>query len=186
MAGITQHTQGASLGPGPCPPLESPHPLTERRLLLCPSRRCFGWPWSPWAGITLLELAEEEASGTSGWTQRSPRVLQRPQPDPSSNTKAEPGPSQTPSEQRRVLSDAAGQGHVPSDTLRAGPCPRGPWGRVMSVWSFRRTQSPFPSVSSPSNDLPRVRAEGRRPARSAHAVGHVVPSSVLVLDRLAG
>lgn len=56
----------------------------------------------------------------------------------------------------------------------------------MSLLSFQRTRSPFPSVS-PSYDLPvRVRAEGRGPSRSAHAVGHVVPSSVLVLDRLAG
>lgn len=122
--------------------LWSPLILCPRGGSSVPAKACCSWPWSPRAGILLLELAEA-ASGTSGWAQPSlcvqqtplqqPLSLGPPQPDLSSDNQAEPGPSR------------------PS---RAGPCPLThpqsrlcrlrPLGRVMSFLNFQRTQSLSP------------------------------------------
>lgn len=174
MAGITQHTQGASQGPGPCLALESPHLVPKRRLLR-PSQGLFqlamvasGWH-SPGAG---LRRFQGQAAGPNPACVCSKPHFTSPYPwGPHSQTsrlrtKAEPGPSQT---------LQAGQVHVPHTPSELVVCFQ-TLGQGHVPFELPENSVPF---YPPSYRLPRVRAVGCGLSHLPTLGGRVGPAQVV-------
>lgn len=175
MAGITQHTQGASQSPGPCLALESPHPVPKRRLL-CPCQGLFqlamvalGWHHSPGAGLRRFQgqaaepnpacvCSKPHFTSPYPWAPHSQTSLLR--------TKAEPGASQT---------LQAGQVHVPHTPSELAVSSQTP-GQGHVPFELPENSVPF---YPPSYRLPRMRAVGCRLSCLPTLGGRVGPAQVV-------